>query len=124
MRAKNNNTTTAAIFFGVVVVVALISLSLMLGGGMMGGWGMMSGGQAGGWGWNQGSLWMIVAGSILMVILGGAVIFGVVTMLRNNHDNNPINANRETDLALLKRRYASGELTQEQFDHARETLEV
>jgi len=39
MKEKSNNTT---IYAGIVVVLALISLSLMLSGGMMGGWGMMN----------------------------------------------------------------------------------
>ncbi len=122
MREKSNIT---AIYVGVVVGLVLVSLSLMLGGGMMGGWGMMSG-YEGGWGWNQGSLWMVVVGSILMVILGGAVIFGVVTMMRKGSSrvDNRVDDIGETNLALLKRRYASGELTKEQFENAREALRV
>ncbi len=118
MREKSNST---AIFVGIVVVLALVSLSLMLGGGMMSGWGMMSG-YEGGWGWNQGSLWMVVVGSIFMVIFLGAVIFEVVTMMRQN--TNRVNDNGETNLALLQNRYASGEITKEQYEDARQALGV
>ncbi len=78
-----------AIYIGVVAILALVSLSLIMGGGMMGGWGMMGNGSmmngyGGGWGWNQGSLWMVVIGCILMVIFWGAVIYGVVAMMRRS----------------------------------------
>lgn len=119
MREKSNNTT--AIYIGVVVGLALVSLSLMLGGGMMSGWGMMSGYEGRGDG-NQGSLWMVVVGSILMVIFWGAVIFGVLTMLRKSRSRG--DDNRETNLILLKRRYASGELTKEQYENARQALRI
>ncbi len=88
---------------------------------MMGGWGMMSG-YEGGWDWNQGSLWMVVVGSIFMVIFLGAVIFGGV--IRRRHDSSRVADNGETNLALLQRRYASGEITQEQYENARQALGV
>ncbi len=118
MREKSNNTT---IFVGVLVVLALVSLGLMLGGGMIGGGGMMSG-YDGGMVWNQGSLWMVVVGSILMVIFLVVVIFGVMTLMRQNSNRSA--SNGETNLALLQQRFASGELTKEEYEKARQTLEV
>jgi len=62
---------------------------------------------------------MVVAGTVIFL---GAVILGVVTMMR--HDKLRAVTNGETNFAILQRRYASGEITKEQYEQARLTLRM
>ncbi len=67
----------------------------------------------GGWGWG----WMI-GGWVMMVVFWGLVIFGIVALVRYlGSGQAPAGpARAETPLDILRRRYAAGELTKEQFD--------
>ncbi len=81
------------------------------GPGMMGGYGYM------GWaGWLMMLLfWALVIGVIIWVIQSAA-------RTARHPDSGPRSA--ETPLDILKRRYASGEITKEQFDEMRRNLDV
>ena len=97
-----------------VVMVALALSSTM--GGMMGP-GMM--GRGGGWTWGFG-MWL---GGVAMLVLWGALIVGailVVRLLTGGVRGGDVQA---SPLDILKRRYASGEITREQYEQMRKDLE-
>jgi putative membrane protein len=66
-----------------------------------------------GWGWG----WM-VGGWVMMVVFWGLVILGIVVLVRYlGSGHAPAGSARvETPLEILRRRYATGELTKEQFE--------
>ena len=123
------------------IVIALV-LILLVGAGLFAssgwgrgyGWGMMgpgmtfapalrSGASAGVGGW-----WGIpFLGMIFGMALVGVIICGVVWFVRSvsrggsRPESGPTAA--ETPLEILKRRYASGEVTKEQFEEMRRTLD-
>lgn len=60
-------------------------------------------------------------GWILPILFWGLIIFGVVTLIKylfrkNDHMNNP------TALDILKRRYAAGEITHQEFSEMKANL--
>ena len=112
---------------GVLLVVALGPSTLM--GGMMGpafpspgsvdqgpiGPGMMPGR---GWMWGLG---MGVAG-LVMLAFWGALILGVVVLIRAL-GGGPGRRWHRTPTDVLRRRYAAGEITREQYEEIRKELE-
>jgi putative membrane protein len=69
----------------------------------------------GGWGW-----WMVF-GWLWMVVLWGLIIWGVYTLVSRLSGGGSTQP-RETALDILERRYASGELTHDQFEEMRQRL--
>jgi len=114
-------TRKIVIALGILLIVALALSSTM--GGMMGP-GMMGPGFTGRWGgwmWGAG-MWL---GGLAMLIFWGALIVGAVLVVRllgglPGTDERPSPA---SPLDILKRRYASGEITREQYDQMRKDLE-
>ena len=111
---------------GLFVVVAL-SLSALMGG-MMGpgfasdqtgqgpfGPGMMRGH---GWMWGLG----MGFGGLVMLAFWGVVIVGVILLVRSVSGAQG-GLWHETPLNLLKRRYAAGQITREQYEQMRKDLE-
>lgn len=98
----------------ILLVVALALSSTM--GGMMGP-GMM--GQGGGWMWGSG-MWL---GGLAMLVFWGALIVGAVVVVRLIGGGLPRRDIRTSPLDILKRRYASGEITREQYEQMRKDLE-
>jgi len=79
------------------------------GGGMMDGWSMMGP-----------VMW------IFMLLLWGFVIFGVICavrwlIVRSKPDGN--NFHSETPLEILKKRYARGEISKDEFEQRKKDLE-
>jgi putative membrane protein len=111
-------TRKIVVALGILLIVAL-ALSLTMGGMM--GPGMMGPGFTGHWGgwmWGAG-MWL---GGLAMLIFWGALIVGAVLVVRllgglPSHDE------RTSPLDVLKRRYASGEITREQYEQMRKDLE-
>lgn len=70
-----------------------------------------------GWGW-----WMLF-GFAWMVVFWGLIIWAVYTIVSRvpERRDGPERA-QESALDILERRYASGELTEEQFDGTRQRL--
>lgn len=107
-------TRKIVIALGIPLIVALALSSTM--GGMMGP-GMIGPGVTGRWGgwmWGAG-VWL---GGLAMLIFWGALIVGAVLVVRlfggmpwHDERTSPTSA-----LDILKRRYASGEITREQYD--------
>jgi putative membrane protein len=115
------------IAFGVLLVVA-ISLSALMGGMM--GPGFMASGHTGqgpfgpgmmhghGWMWGLG----MGFGGLVMLAFWGAVIVGVILLIRSVGAA-PGGPAQSTPLDVLKRRYAAGEVTREQYEQMRKDLE-
>ena len=104
-----------------VVVVLIVGMTIAswfipaalgsnYGYGMMGGRGMMGGGMMGGWGL-MGGLGILFW---VLIIAGGIWLYQ--SLKRNNAATNPNAPTLESPLDILKRRYAKGEITKEQFD--------
>ena len=117
-----NNTTRGLAVALVVLIVAVLAFSVLMGGmmgpGMMGP-GMMERGNVP-WGWTWG-LGMGVGG-LAMLAFWGALIVGVVLIAR------ALGGGRRhrwhaSPLDILKRRYAAGEVTREQYEQMRKDVE-
>ena len=98
----------------VAALVAVVLVAPVLMGGMMGP-GMMGGG------W---PLWMGLGG-LVMLAFWGALVLGVVLLVRwaLASDARPTGGAPESALDVVKRRYAAGELTREQYEQTRAELE-
>jgi putative membrane protein len=116
---------------GLLVVLAVLVLFVLvmplLGGGMMGP-GMMWGPGAqgmpwtgGGWGWGL----AMALGMLSMLAFWGALIVCVVLLVRwlAGTTAGPAGRTGESALDVLKRRYAAGEITREEYEQMRQTLE-
>jgi putative membrane protein len=110
------------IVLGVLVLIVLVGP--LLGGGMMGG-GMMwgPGGQMAGGGWSWGLL--MALGGLSMLAFWGALIVGIVLLIRWASGPSVVHGNRSSESAIeiLKRRYAAGEITGEEYEQMRKRLE-
>ena len=97
----------------ILLIVALALSSTM--GGMMGP-GMMW--RGGGWMWGVG-MWL---GGLAMLVFWGALIVGAILVVRHL-GGMPGSEVRTSSLDIVKRRYASGEITREQYEQMRKDLE-
>ena len=120
----------------VLVVLVLIVLLLptlgygMMGGGMMGP-GMFGPGMMGrfgprpdapagpGWAWGL----AMGLGMLAMLAFWAAIIVGVVLLVRWLTAATAAHDQPETPLEILRRRYAAGEITHEEFERMRQALE-
>ena len=112
------------ILLGVLVVIFLIVP--LLGGGMMGQgmmWGHDPQGILGinGWAWGL----IMALGLLSMFAFWGAIIVGIVLLVRWIAGTNDVPNSAEEDPALeaLRRRYAAGEISHEEYERMRKTLE-
>ncbi|HTE83762.1 MAG TPA: SHOCT domain-containing protein [Dehalococcoidia bacterium] len=70
-----------------------------------------------GWGW-----WMLF-GWVWMIVFWGLIVWGVFTLVSKlSGPRGGDSPSRESALDILERRYASGELTHEQFEEMRRRL--
>jgi putative membrane protein len=70
------------------------------------------------WGWG----WM-VGGWIMMLVFWGLLIAGVVVLVRALTNRNVFGQpGHNSALEILRRRYASGEITKDQFEEMKRTL--
>ena len=63
---------------------------------------------------------------IVMLMFWGLVIYAVFMIVRGtrrNNKNTPTEQPRETPLEILKKRYASGEINQEEYEQIKKDLE-
>ena len=109
----DNTGRTLVVTLGILLMVALALSSTM--GGMMGP-GMMW--RGGGWTWGFG-MWL---GGLAMLVFWGALIVGAILVVRLV-GGVPGRDVRTSPLDILKRRYASGEITREQYEQMRKDLE-
>lgn len=112
-------TTTRGVLVNLGVLVAIVLLIPLLGGGMMGA-GMMHGyGPPGPGAWS-GSMGMGL-GWLMMLAFWGIVVLGVALLVGWFASNRGTPA-AGSALEVLRRRFAAGELTPEQFDQMRQAL--
>ncbi|MCL4467013.1 MAG: SHOCT domain-containing protein [Chloroflexi bacterium] len=110
----------------VLVLVVLVPFAGAGVAGFMGPGGMMGWGYYGGnnpYGW---PVWLTAGiGLLMMVLFWGAVIVGGYFLVRalSQSGNRSAVVHSETPLDILKRRYAAGELTKEEYDRMRQDLE-
>ena len=73
----------------------------------------------GGWGWG----WM-VGGWIMMVVFWGLVIVGIAALIRGLSDRGVSKqaSHPDTPIEILRRRYAAGELTKQQFEEMKRNV--
>ncbi len=110
----------AAWIIGIAILAAIIILPIVAGftmrpryGGW--GWGMMGPGMMYGFG---GGWWMM----ILMVVFWGLIIWGIVAVVRHFNGNRRIGYYDNTPIEILKRRYAQGEITREEYEEKKKEL--
>ena len=90
------------VLIGIVVAAALLFLFGSFG---MGGYGMMGFGMG--------------YGFILMLLILGALIWLVAALIKSAH----VQKGEDDSLTILKRRYASGEITKKKFDEMKKEIE-
>lgn len=104
-----------------ILILVVLGLST-LAGGMMAGH-MFNPSSPDGIG-NQNWMWGLGMGfgGLLMLVFWGAIIAGIVWLVREvgHKDSVPREA---TPLDVLKRRYAAGEITREQYEQMKQDLE-
>lgn len=115
----NPNTKTALIIGGVVLAL-LIGVPLLWGGlwgGLGQGWGMMGPWMMGGFGWG----WFM---PIFMILFWGLVIWALVALVRGvaGPSSAPGLSPPTSALELLKKRYARGEISKEEYEEKKRDL--
>jgi putative membrane protein len=114
----NKNIKTALIIGGVIVAI-LIIVPLVIGlvGGWQGyGYGMMGPWMMGGFGWG----WFM---PIIMIVFWGLIIWGIVALVRGlSTGSGGSSTQADSTLEILKRRYARGEITKEEFEEKKKDL--
>lgn len=75
------------------------------------------------WHMGDGSGWWMLWGSLMMIGFWGVVIWAVVALIRRPDDQWTAPSRREpTALEVLERRYAGGELSDEEFEAKKRRL--
>jgi len=87
-----------------ILVFAVIALLILFGSFGMGGYGMMGFGMG--------------FGMVFMLLFWGALIWLVVTLVNTSH---PVRK-EEDPMSILKKRYASGEITKKQYEDMKKEL--
>ena len=121
----SNGSRGLLIVLGVLILIVL--LGPLLGGGMMGpgmiwGWGAAGPPAAvGGWTWGL----AMALGGLAMLAFWGALIVGIVLLVRWLAGTTTSSARPTGESApdILKRRYAAGEITREEYEQMRQVLE-
>jgi len=106
---------TALIIGGIVIgVIVILSFVPGLFGGWQGyGWGgMMGPGMMGGYG----TMFLIP------IVVIGLIVWAVVTATRRTVDSDYASRSGESALEILKRRYARGEITKQEFEERKSDL--
>jgi putative membrane protein len=108
-----------ALITGGTVLGVLIILSVVFGaiyGWPYGGWGMMGPEMMGGFGW----MWLL---PILGIVFVGLIIWAIVASIRGSHGaKGPDYSERDSALEVLKKRYARGEISKEEYEEKRRDL--
>ena len=107
------------LIIGGIIVIVLIVLPLVFGqiwGEQYGGWGMMGSGMMGGFGW-------MVIMPVLGIIVLGLIIWAVVVAVRGSSESRSSDSSKvDSALEVLKRRYARGEITKEEYQEKKKDL--
>ena len=116
----NKNVKTAIIVGGIAIFILFVVLPIvgsLAGGYRSGGWGMMGPGMMGGFGLG----WFM---PIFMIVFWGLIIWGIVALIRGLTSLASSGGSGQADSALevLKRRYARGEISKEEFEEKKKDL--
>ena len=116
----NKNVKTALIVGSIAIFILFIVPPIV--GAIVGGfggrsWGMMGPGMMGGFG-----LWWLMP--IFMLIFWGLIIWAIVALIRGLTSPGRSSATGQPDsaLELLKRRYAQGEISKQEFEEKKKDL--
>ena len=105
--------TRTALIVGGTVLGVLIVLAIILGS--YGGWGMMGPrtmyGYGGGW-------YM----GIIMLVIWGLIIWGIIALIRHFSGTRHNDSYNDSALEILKKRYAKGEISKEEFEEKKKAL--
>jgi putative membrane protein len=71
------------------------------------------------WMWG-GGMWF---GWIFWLVIIGLIIWLLINQSNRNRNQNYINPHLESPLDILKKRYAKGEITKEQFEQMKKDIE-
>jgi putative membrane protein len=107
----------ALIVVGVVIGLFIIMSTVMgiISGGTEQGWGMMGGNVMGVFGW-----WFM---PVFMVIVWGLIIWGVIALVHSlSHPETGASGHPESALEILRKRYARGEISKEQYEQMKKDL--
>ena len=105
--------TIGGIVAGVILIVSLLSGAFW---GWQGyGYGMMWPGMMGG----LGSMFLM---PVLWLAVVGVIVWAVAGAVRRSGESSRSGGSSDSPLEILKRRYASGELTKEEFDARKRDL--
>lgn len=114
-----NKDVKIVVIIGSIVAAILIVVPLVWGGpsGWSGGWGMMGPGMMGSFGIMGGLM------GVGMVLFWGLVIWGIVALARGGvQTNNGSFSQGDSALEILKRRYARGEITKQEYEERKKDL--
>lgn len=114
-----DKTTRSVVVIGGVLLVATVVLSTVTGGMMMSHMRGFGAPQGGGWMWGFG----MGLGGLMMLLFWGALIAGIVLLARSINGGGADAPWETTSLDVLKRRYAAGEITREQYEQMRRDIE-
>lgn len=109
----------------VLVVLALLVLFPLLFGGMfvMGGGPMMGGHWGEGWGHGATAWWMVLVGVLMQVVfLVALLVAGYFVYRTLVGSSGAASGRRDPALEELRRAYARGDLSDEEYERRRETL--
>ena len=72
------------------------------------------------WGWGFG--WWF-GGMIMMVLFGVLVVVGIVVLIKWLFSQSPGKRSSQSALEILKKRYARGEITKEEFEKIKKDID-
>ena len=115
-----NKNIKISLIIGGIIIAVLVVLPIIFGAisGWQGyGYGMMGPWMMGGFGWG----WFM---PVFMILCWGLIIWGIVALVRGVASPDGIESSRQADSALeiLKRRYARGEISKEEFEEKKKDL--
>lgn len=118
--------TNRQLFFMLaLLILAIVFLPIVIGmlmgnvlaSGLMGS-GMMGAGQISGGSWGM----MLALGSLRLIAILAALIIGGLLLVRSLTDRPPRRGDSAAPLELLQRRYATGDITQAEYERMRQEL--
>jgi putative membrane protein len=115
----NKNVKLGFILGGIALAILIVVPLLWRGlfGWQGQGWGMMGPGMMGGFGWG----WFM---PVFMILFWGLVIWGIVALIRGVTTTGARSTSGHAELAVevLKRRYAQGEISKQEYEEKRRDL--
>lgn len=113
--------TILLVALGVVVVLGVVGVFIPLGvgRGYGSGWGMMGPGMMGGYGF---SMFGILIPVVFLFLVVAGVVWLVQALGRGTSTSPSGGSPAESPLDILKRRYALGEITKEQFEQMKRDM--